>query len=182
MPKTKRGLIHVYTGDGKGKTTAALGLALRAAGHGLRTYVGQFMKGQEYGELRSAEMLGTDDRGRPFLTLVQFGKPTLLRKEEASQEDVEMARAGLEAALQAMRSGEYQIVVLDEVNVALYFELLTVQEVLAFLDQKPPEVELVLTGRRVPQEIVDRADYVTVMEEAKHPFQEGVKARKGIEF
>lgn len=182
MPKTKRGLIHVYTGDGKGKTTAALGLALRAAGHGQRTYIGQFMKGQEYGELRSAEMLGTDDRGRPLLTIAQFGKPTLIHKKDVSQKDIQLARAGLDAARQAMLSGEYEIVVLDEVNVALFFELLTVQEVLAFLDRKPPEVELVLTGRRVPQEIVDRADYVTVMEEARHPYQEGVKARKGIEF
>ena len=182
MPKTGQTLIHVYTGDGKGKTTAALGLALRAAGHGLHTYVGQFMKGQEYGELESAKMLGTDDRGRPLLTIAQFGKPTLIHKKDVSEEDVQLARAGLASALQAMLSGEYEIVVLDEVNVALYFELLTVQEVLAFLDQKPPEMELVLTGRRVPQEIVDRADYVTVMEEAKHPKQKSVKARKGIEF
>ena len=182
MPKTTRGLIHVYTGDGKGKTTAALGLALRAAGHGRHTFVGQFMKGQKYGELRSARMLGTDDRGRPFLTMAQFGKPTLIHKEDASKEDLQMARAGLESARQAMLSGDYEIIVLDEVNVALYFELLTVQDVLAFLDQKPPEVELVLTGRRVPQEIVARADYVTVMEEIKHPYQKGIKARKGIEF
>jgi len=182
MPKTTQALIHVYTGDGKGKTTAALGLALRAAGHGLHTYVGQFMKGQEYGELQAAKMLGTDDRGRPLLTIAQFGKPTLIHREDASQEDIQLARVGLASALQAMLSGAYEIVVLDEVNVALYFELLTVQEVLAFLDQKPPQVELVLTGRRVPQEIVDRGDYVTVMEEVRHPYQKGIKARKGVEF
>jgi len=182
MSETRRGLVHVYTGEGKGKTSAALGLALRAAGHGLHTYMGQFMKGQEYGELRAAQRLGIDEQGRPFLTMVQFGKPTFLHVEEASQEDVEMARAGLAAARAAMCSGQYEIVVLDEVNVALYFELLTVEEVLAFLEQKPPEVELVLTGRRVPEAIADRADYVTRMEEVKHPYAKGIEARKGIEF
>jgi cob(I)alamin adenosyltransferase len=169
-------LIHVYTGDGKGKTTAALGLALRAAGHGWRTFFGQFMKGQEYGELEAAQLLG--DR----LTIRQFGRPTFVHADEASPEDVRIAREGLAAAREAMLSQEYEIVVLDEINVALYFELLTIEDVLALIDAKPPQVELVLTGRRVPQEILDRADYVTEMREIEHPYQRGIRARKGIEF
>lgn len=176
MDESRRGLIHVYTGDGKGKTTAALGLALRAAGHGWRTFFGQFMKGQDYGELEAARLLG--DR----LTIRQFGRPTFVHVHHASDEDVRMAREGLAAARRAMLSREYDIVVLDEINVALHFELLTTEDVLAFIDAKPAQVELVLTGRRVPQEILDRADYVTELREIEHPYRRGLKARKGIEF
>jgi cob(I)alamin adenosyltransferase len=170
------GLIHVYTGDGKGKTTAALGLALRAAGHGRRTYIGQFMKGQDYGELRAARMLGD------LLTIEQYGQPTFVHADQVTEEDIRLARVGLEAARAAMLSGAFDLIILDEINVALYFELLTVQDVLDLIDVKPPGVELVLTGRRVPQAILDRADYVTVMQEAKHPYQRGIQARKGVEF
>jgi cob(I)alamin adenosyltransferase len=176
MTREKRGLIHVYTGDGKGKTTSALGLALRAAGHGRRTYIGQFLKGQDYGELRAVERLGG------LVTIEQYGKPTFLHAEKATAEDVRMAREGLAAARRAMSGGAYDIVVLDEVNVALHFELVTVQDVLALLDDKPPGVELVLTGRRVPDEILARADYVTEMRELKHPYAQGIAARRGIEF
>jgi cob(I)alamin adenosyltransferase len=182
MSNTVHGLIHVYTGDGKGKTTAALGLALRAAGHGWHTYIGQFMKGQDYGELPAAALLGTDPAGRPLLTIEQYGKPTFIHVDQATQEDVRLARAGLARACQAMLSGHYQIVVLDEINVALYFKLLTVSDVIELIDQKPGPVELVLTGRRVPDAILERADYVTVMQESRHPYQHGVPARKGIEF
>jgi cob(I)alamin adenosyltransferase len=182
MSRPSLGLIHVYSGDGKGKTCCALGMALRAAGHGLRTYVGQFMKGQDYGELRALRMLGDDERGRPLLTIEQFGKPTFIHVDQVTPEDVRMAREGLSAALRAMRSGEYQIVVLDEINVALHFKLLAVQDVLELIAAKPEGVELVLTGRRVPDEILARADYVTVMQEVKHPYQQGIQARKGIEF
>jgi cob(I)alamin adenosyltransferase len=176
MSRTGKGLIHVYTGDGKGKTTAALGLALRAAGHGWRTYIGQFMKGQEYGELDAAKLLG--DR----LTIEQYGRPTFVHADQVSAQDVRLAQEGLARAGEAMSSGAYDIVVLDEINVALLFKLLTVEDVLSLIEQKPDEVELVLTGRRVPEEILTRADYVTVMQEAKHPYQQGVSARKGIEF
>jgi cob(I)alamin adenosyltransferase len=181
-------LIHVYTGDGKGKTTAALGLALRAAGHGWRTYFGQFMKGQEYGELEAAELLGTDDQGQPLLVIERYGKPTFLHvsadgsRSTVTPEDVRMAQEGLAAVRRAMESGTYQIVVMDEVNVALFFKLVSVEDVLAVLDAKPPQVELVLTGRRVPEAILARADYVTEMREVKHPYQGGIQARKGIEF
>jgi cob(I)alamin adenosyltransferase len=181
MSEKRQGLIHVYTGEGKGKTTAAMGLALRAAGHGWRTYIGQFMKGQDYGELHAAPLLGTDEQGRPLLTIEQYGKPSFIHVDEASAEDVRLAQEGLARAQQAMGSGDYAIVVLDEINVALYFKLITVQDVLDLIDGKPPEVELVLTGRRVPDVILDRADYVTNMQEVRHPYQRGILARKGIE-
>jgi cob(I)alamin adenosyltransferase len=176
MPDQRQGLIHVYTGDGKGKTSAALGLAVRAAGHGWRTYMGQFLKGQEYGELETAKLL----TGR--LTIEQYGKPSFVHMKKATPEDVRLAQEGLARACQAMLSAEYDIVVLDEINVALYFDLLTVEDVLSVIDKKPGDVELVLTGRRVPYEILARADYITVMQEVKHPYQQGTTARKGIEF
>ena len=182
MGHVRQGLIHVYTGDGKGKTTAALGLALRAAGHGMRTYFCQFMKGQDYGELRAAAMLAE------HLTVAQFGQPIFIHISEdgrhttATAEDIRLAQGGLAAARQAMLGGEYDIVILDEINVALHFKLLAVQDVLSLLDAKPPQVELVLTGRRVPPEILARADYVTEMREVEHPYRRGVQARPGIEF
>jgi len=169
-----KGYIQVYTGDGKGKTTAALGLALRASGHGMRTYIGQFMKGQHYGELGAL-------RDHSYITIEQYGDARCIRREEVTPEHIAQARRGLKQAQEAMLSGEYDIVVLDEVNVAVWFGLLTVDEVLAFIDQKPPYVELILTGRRAPQELIDRADLVTEMREVKHYYQQGVTARKGIE-
>ncbi|HHK60217.1 MAG TPA: cob(I)yrinic acid a,c-diamide adenosyltransferase [Desulfobacterales bacterium] len=175
-PLTQTGMVHVYTGDGKGKTTAALGLALRAAGYGWRTYIAQFMKGQEYGELKAGELLGN------LLTIEQFGKPTFIHVGAATPEDTHLAHQGLEAARRAMLSGQYRLVILDEVNVALYFDLLTVQEVIEFLDARPEGVEVVLTGRRAPATLMERADYVTEMIEIKHPYQQGITARKGIEF
>jgi cob(I)alamin adenosyltransferase len=181
MSDQKQGLIHVYTGEGKGKTTAALGLALRAAGHGWRTYIGQFLKGQDYGELHAAPLLGADDEGRPLLTIEQYGKPSFVRADEITEQDIHLAQEGLESARQAICGGDYAIVVLDEINVALYFRLISVQDVLDLIDQKPPGVELVLTGRRVPDEIQDRADYVTHMQEVRHPYQRGITARQGIE-
>ena len=175
------GLVHVYTGDGKGKTTASLGLALRAAGYGWRTYIGQFMKGQEYGELQAGALLDG------LITIEQFGKPSFIHVDAeghstATAEDIALAQKGLSAIRRAMTSGQYQIVVMDEINVALYFKLLTLQEVVAAVEDKPVGVELVLTGRHVPQELIDRADYVTEMRELKHPYQRGIRARQGIEF
>ena len=182
MNDTKQRLIHVYTGDGKGKTTAALGLALRAAGHDWRTYVCQFLKGQEYGELQAPRLLGNDAAGRPLLTIEQFGKPTFIHADQVKPEDIRLAQEGLARARAAIESGAYDLVVLDEINVALYFKLLTVQDVIDVIEHKPEAVELVLTGRRVPDEILARADYVTVMQEVKHPYQQGIQARQGIEF
>jgi cob(I)alamin adenosyltransferase len=169
-----RGYVQVYTGDGKGKTTAALGLALRASGHGLHTYVGQFMKGRRYGELQAL-------RDHPYITLEQYGDPRCIRREEVTPEHVAQAHKGLDRARDAMLSGDYDLIVLDEVNVTIWFGLLTTEEVLAFLEQKPERVEVVLTGRRAPQALVRRADLVTEMREVKHYYQQGVKARVGIE-
>lgn len=172
--KLSKGYIQVYTGDGKGKTTATLGLALRASGHGMRTYIGQFMKGQEYGELDAL-------RDNPCITVEQYGDPRCIRREEVTSEHVAQARRGLERARRAMLLGGYDIVVLDEVNVAIWFGLLPVERVLVFLGLKPASVEVVLTGRRALQALIDRADLVTEMREVKHYYTQGVAARKGIE-
>ncbi len=169
-----KGYVQLYTGDGKGKTTAALGLALRASGRGLHTYIGQFMKGQRYGELKAL-------RDNPFITLEQYGDPRCIRREEVTAEHVAQAHQGLDRAREAMLSGDYDLVVLDEVNVSIWFRVLETEEVLALLDEKPERVEVVLTGRRAPQELIDRADLVTEMREVKHYYQQGVMARVGIE-
>ena len=177
-PQLPKGYVQVYTGDGKGKTTAALGLALRATGHGMRTYIGQFMKGQHYGELDAL-------RDHPLITVEQYGDVRCIRREEVTPEHVAQARRGLERARQAMLGlspgGRYDVVVLDEVNVSIWFGLLMVEEVLAFLDERPAHVEVILTGRRAPQELIERADLVTEMRQVKHYYQQGVAARKGIE-
>ena len=173
-PRLSKGYVQVYTGDGKGKTSAALGLALRASGHGLRTYIGQFMKGQHYGELDAL-------RDHPLITIEQYGDVRCIRREEVTPDHVAQAHRGLERAREALLSGRYDIVVLDEVNVAIWFGLLDVEEVLALLDERPAHVEVILTGRRAPQELIERADLVTEMREVKHYYQQGVMARKGIE-
>ncbi|NIV36292.1 MAG: cob(I)yrinic acid a,c-diamide adenosyltransferase [Anaerolineae bacterium] len=172
--RLSRGYVQVYTGDGKGKTSAALGLALRASGHGMCTYIGQFMKGQHYGELEAL-------RDHPLITIEQYGDVQCIRREEVTPEHVSQAHRGLERARAVMRSGEYDLVVLDEINVAIWFGLLSVEQVLAFLDQRPSHVEVILTGRRAPPELIERADLVTEMQAVKHYYQQGVAARKGIE-
>ena len=181
MPKARTkldgpGLVQIYTGDGKGKTTAALGLVLRAAGHNMRSYIGQFMKGVDYGELHAVQMLD------PYVTIEQYGQPSFVHSPRATPEDIRLAQEGLEKARTAMLSGTYHIVVLDEVCVALHFELLSLKEVLALIEAKPEHVELVLTGRRAPPELIERADLVSEMREIKHPYQQGIEARKGIEY
>jgi cob(I)alamin adenosyltransferase len=168
------GCVQVYTGDGKGKTTAALGLALRASGHGLRSYIGQFMKGQDCGEHRAL-------RHHASITLEQYGDPRLLRREDVTPAHIAQAQSGLARARQAMLSGEYQIIILDEVNVALWYGMLSLTEVLAFLELRPAHLEVVLTGRRAPQELLARADLVTEMCEVKHYYARGLAARRGIE-
>ena len=171
-----KGYVQVYTGDGKGKTTAALGLALRAAGHGLRSYIGQFLKGQVYGELAAARQL------KPLITIEQFGRKGFVHvTENPDEEDIRRARGGLEKCRRAMLSGRFMIIILDEVNVALHFRLLEEKEVHSFLDQKPAEVEVVLTGRYAPPSFLRRADLVTEMKNKKHYYARGVRARAGIE-
>lgn len=171
-----KGYLQVYTGDGKGKTTAALGLALRAAGHGLKTYIGQFLKGQDYGELASVKKIS------PFITVEQFGRKGFIHvTENPDEEDYRRAKNGLDKCFEAMMSSKYQIIILDEINVAVHFKLLTENQVHQFLDKKPEEIEIILTGRYAPESFVKRADLVTEMKEIKHYYKKGVQARKGIE-
>jgi cob(I)alamin adenosyltransferase len=170
------GYLQVYTGNGKGKTSAALGLAFRAAGRGLKTYVAQFLKGQPTGEIEAAKKLA------PLIRIEQFGREGFITvKDSPDDEDVLRAEAGLARALEAMLSGDYRIIVLDEVNTAVYFKILAEKEVLGFIERRPMSVELVLTGRYAPASFIDRADLVTEMKEIKHYSDKGVKAREGIE-
>jgi cob(I)alamin adenosyltransferase len=172
----EKGLVEVYTGDGKGKTTAAFGLALRAVGRGLKVCVIQFIKGGfDYGELYAVDRL-------PGLTLKAFGRGKFVLKKPAEVEDVGLAREAFELAKKVVAGGEFDVVVLDEVNVALSLGLISLGEVLDLVRNKPVHVELVLTGRDAPAEIVEVADLVTEMREVKHPFKKGVAARKGIEY
>ncbi|HUU37087.1 MAG TPA: cob(I)yrinic acid a,c-diamide adenosyltransferase [Candidatus Desulfaltia sp.] len=176
MAEKFKGYIQVYTGNGKGKTTAALGLALRAAGCGLRSYIGQFLKGQAYGELAAVRKLA------PSITIKQFGRKGFVHvTENPDEEDIQRARTGLEKCRRAMLSGRYALVILDEVNVALHFRLLSVKDVLGLLNQKPADVEVILTGRYAPPALLRRADLVTEMKEKKHYYARGVRARTGIE-
>ena len=168
-------MIQVYTGNGKGKTTAALGLALRAAGREMKTLIIQFMKGQKYGEIEAVKKLS------PYIVIEQMGRDTFVHVERPNPEDRVMAHKGLERARAAMKNEDWDIIVLDEINVALYFRLLSLEEVMELLDEKPEGVELVLTGRYAPPELVERADLVTRMESVKHYFDDGVQARDGIE-
>jgi cob(I)alamin adenosyltransferase len=174
--KDRKGYIQVYTGKGKGKTTAALGLAFRAAGYGMRTYIGQFLKGQLYGELHSAKELS------PLIRIEQFGRKGFIHvTKNPDEEDKRRAKRGLKKCLEAMLSRQYRIIILDEINVAVYFKLIDEKEVHEFLDKKPPQVEVILTGRYAPSSFLKRADLVTEMKEKKHYFAKGVRAREGIE-
>ena len=171
-----KGHIQVYTGDGKGKTTAALGLALRAAGHKHKVYIGQFLKGQEYGELLSAKKLS------PYITIEQFGRKGFIHvTKDPDEEDIKRARRGLKKCGEAMLSQKYRIIILDEINVAVDFNLLTEEEIHKFLDKRPEDVEIVLTGRYAPSSFLKRADLVTEMKAKKHYYKKGVRAREGIE-
>jgi cob(I)alamin adenosyltransferase len=173
--KTK-GTVQIYTGNGKGKTTAALGLALRAAGHGQKTYFGQFLKGRPTGEHAAAELLS------PLLTMESFGRTEfILMTETLVEEDRERALGGLGKCRQAMNSGSFQIIVLDEVLVAVLFGILKEEEVLDFIRNRPEGVELILTGRGATPALVDEADLVTEMVEIKHYYAKGVHPRDGIE-
>jgi len=175
-PKLKEGLVQVYTGNGKGKTSAAFGLALRAIGRGLKVYIIQFIKGGfDYGELYIIDKL-------PNLKLKAFGQGKFVTQFPPSKKDVKIAKEALELAKKIVKSGEYDIVILDEVNVAMSLRLIKTEEVINLIKEKPEHVELVLTGRYAPKEIIDIADLVTEMKEIKHPFQKGIPPRKGIEF
>ncbi|MDW5300167.1 MAG: cob(I)yrinic acid a,c-diamide adenosyltransferase [Sedimentibacter sp.] len=169
----EKGYIQVYTGNGKGKTTAALGITLRSICAGNKVFFGQFMKGQYYSELKASEFL-------PGLDMEQFGGACFVRGMP-SEKDFEDAQNGLKKMKDVLISGKYDMVVFDEVNTALFFKLITVEAVLEVLDLKPEKTEVILTGRYAPQEIIDRADLVTEMKEIKHYYNDGVNSRVGIE-
>jgi cob(I)alamin adenosyltransferase len=176
MPKLERGLVQVYTGNGKGKTSAAFGLALRAVGRGMRVFMIQFIKGGfDYGELYVVDKL-------PNLTLKAFGRGKFVVEKPAGKEDVALANEALALAEETVKGGRYDVVILDEVNVALSLKLISLEKVLQLIKEKPKHVELVLTGRDAPAEIVEVADLVTEMREVKHPYKKGFPARKGIEY
>lgn len=172
----ERGYVQVYTGNGKGKTTAALGLALRAAGAGLRVHILQLMKEYPYSELEALSL--HSDR----ITVEQAcGDAFVYRREPAPPEEREAAAAALDRARAAMVAGHTDLVVLDEVCVSIHFGLITIDQLLALLDARPETVELVLTGRYCPEPVLERADLVTEMREVRHYYTRGVRARKGIE-
>lgn len=171
-----KGYVQIYTGNGKGKSTAALGLAFRAMGCGLKTYIGQFMKGKHYSELEAARMT------HPYVTIEQYGKDTFIYvKNPPAEEDLRLCTEGLAAARKAMLSGIYSVVILDEIITAHHFHLLSLAEIEAVIADKPEEVELVLTGRYAPPELIAAADLVSEIVEVKHYYQQCVIARRGIE-
>lgn len=176
--KKEKGLFMVYTGDGKGKTTATLGLALRAWGQGLKVLFIQFIKGDwQYGELKAAEKLA------PNFEIRQLGKGFIVKTDENSLEPHrEAAQQALSAARREVAGGGYDLVILDEVLYALSYGLVELSDVLELIDSKPPGLHLVFTGRNAPPQITGRADLVTEIKEIKHPFHQGYPAQKGIEY
>jgi len=177
MTKKHLGKVHIYTGDGKGKTTAALGLALRAVGRGYKVVVIQFMKKQETGELMALEKLG------PNLEIHQFGREEFVTTEEASEDDKKLADKGLKFAQQVMAEQKPDILILDEINMATHFKLLSIETVNKFIDQwRGKGTEIILTGQKAHRDLRERADLVTEMKKVKHYFDENIEAREGIEY
>ncbi|MBW2969181.1 cob(I)yrinic acid a,c-diamide adenosyltransferase [Candidatus Woesearchaeota archaeon] len=191
------GLVQVYTGEGKGKTTCSLGLSLRAVGQGYKIYMIQFLKSGDTGELFSVK------KYIPNMTLVQFGKEAITDtqlkmfefdgqgelKESGGdynflpdQAEKEPARRALEHAFNIVNSGDYNIVILDEINCAMHKGLIEIESVLKLIDTKPENVELILTGRDAPHQIIERADLVSEIKMRKHPWEKGIDARRGIEY
>jgi cob(I)alamin adenosyltransferase len=174
--RLKQGLTQVYTGDGKGKTSAAFGLAVRAIGRGLKVYVIQFIKGGfDYGELHVIQHL-------PNLEIKAFGRGKFVTQVPPNEEDVKLADQAFNLAEHIVNSGKYDIVILDEINVALHLKLIELDKVTKLVEKKPKHVELVLTGRNAPPKILEVADLVTEMKEIKHPYTNGMPPREGIEY
>jgi len=174
---TRKGLVMVFTGKGKGKTTAAVGMGVRSVGHGRRVLMIQFMKGpgRLYGETVALKSL-------PGFTVVQSGSDRFARKGNPDPEDMRKAQEGLDLARKALAAGECDLLILDEVNVAVDFGLVPEEDVLALLDAKPPETDVILTGRGATEAITRRADLVSEVQEVKHHYGAGVPAQAGIEF
>jgi len=175
----KDGYVHVITGEGPGKSTSAYGLAIRALGNGLKVCIIQFMKRnalkEEYGEIKFFKR-------QKNVLVKQFGTNTFLEKGNISEKDVKLAEEGMKYAREQIMSSKFNMVILDEINVAMDFKLLNPEDVVALIKSKPKNVELILTGRNAPKEIIEVADYVVVINAIKHPFDRGVRARKGIEY
>jgi cob(I)alamin adenosyltransferase len=169
-----KGYVQIYTGDGKGKTTAAIGLALRAAGAGLKVFIAQFVKSGKYSEILALEQF-TD-----AITCRQYGSGCWLRGEPG-EEDIRLARSGLEEVRGIIKAGHHDVVILDEANIATHFGLIAVDDLLDLIAVRPPAVELIFTGRKADPRLIQRADLVTEMREVKHYYRQGVAARKGIE-
>lgn len=173
----EQGLVSIFTGDGKGKTTAAIGTVVRAAGHGLRAFVVFFMKGKDYvhGENNILSKL-------PNVTLASFGQNGWVDRDNVKPVHREQARLALAAAREAMLGGTYDLVVLDEINIAINYGLIELDEVIKLINDKPQNVELILTGRNTDTRLVQMADLVTEMLMIKHPYARGIKARRGIDY
>lgn len=169
----ERGFVQVYTGNGKGKTTASFGLALRAAGAGKRVFIGQFVKGMHYSELDIVPKLET-------IEIRQYGRDCFIRKEP-SESDIRCAKEGLAEMAEILKSGKYDVVIMDEANIALFYKLFSFEELKQAICNRAEGVEVIVTGRYAPQELIDMADLVTEMREIKHYYTKGVEARVGIE-
>jgi cob(I)alamin adenosyltransferase len=171
-----RGLVIVITGNGKGKTTSAFGQALRAIGQGYKVFILQFMKGRDYGEFKAAE------KYLPRLTIRRSGLDSFVMRDSPAPVDIELARQGFELAKKAVASGKYRMIILDEINVAVDFKLIPLQDVLDLISSKPPMLDLILTGRYAAKEIISLADTVSEIKEIKHHYAAGIKDRAGIEY
>ena len=174
-PPESPGLVHIYTGDGKGKTTAAIGLAVRAVGRGWRTAVIHFLKAQTTGEDIAAARL------QPQLSAMSFGCDTMVDPSSPAPEDIAAAEDGLQHSQSIISDGEHDLVILDEICLAVAWNLLKLDDVIAMIETRPPGVEIVLTGREADRRLIELADYVTDMRCVKHPFDKGIEAREGIE-
>lgn len=171
----KQGYLQIYTGNGKGKTTAAMGLALRAAGAGLQVYIGQFVKDMKYSEVRLMEQV------LPQITIELLGKGCFIDRPP-EEGDRQAAQKGLDHVAQLMKSGQYDVMILDEISIAIVCGLIPEENVLALIERRPQEMELVLTGRYMPSSLMEKADLITEMQEVRHYYTEqGVLARDGIE-
>jgi cob(I)alamin adenosyltransferase len=174
--RLKKGLIQVYTGDGKGKTTCALGLGLRAVGQGFKVFMVQFLKTEDTGEVAAARRLAPD------FTIQSFGTPGFPKLIDPDPKTLEAALQAFTLARRVILAGEHDLVILDEVNLSLTYGLVSLIEMLGVLRQRPAHVEVVLTGRGAPPQLVEFADLVTEMRPVKHYFEAGIKARRGIEW
>jgi cob(I)alamin adenosyltransferase len=171
----EKGYVQIYTGNGKGKTTAAFGLVVRASAYGKKIFIGQFVKGMNYGELESIKKFSDT------VTLKQFGRDCFIKKDP-EPEDIRLAREGWDLVNKILDENSVDILILDEIAIAIYYKLIKTNEVAEFIKRKPQEMELILTGRYMPEQLLELADLVTEMREIKHYYKADVPARKGIEF